>query len=284
MERTIHLARVELARRYAWENRLNRITVPTPDAWLGIMTTGKTYYDVRQALTELGLYEAALRRDGVRILQMGLIFPMEPRIVREFARGLEEVLVVEEKRPFLEMFAKDVLYGWPDRPRMVGKHDEEDRAAASRRSASSTPTPIARAIAKRLARKARLPSVEARIQHLDELKRAAPRPHPRAHRVLLLGLPAQPLHRDPRRGGGGGGHRLPRHGAWGWTAASSASRTWAARERSGSGIAPFTETPHMFQNLGRRHALPLGQARHRATRWPPASTSPTRSSTTAPSP
>ncbi len=60
MERTIHGARLELARRYAWENKLNRIVVPTSQAWLGILTTGKTYYDVRQALAELGLDEAAL--------------------------------------------------------------------------------------------------------------------------------------------------------------------------------------------------------------------------------
>src|SRR5713226_8254510 len=98
MERTLHHARLELARRYAWENKLNRIDVPTPDAWLGIMTTGKTYYDVRQALRELGLDDEALRHHGIRILKMAMLFPLEPRIVREFARGLEEVLVVEEKR------------------------------------------------------------------------------------------------------------------------------------------------------------------------------------------
>src|SRR5438309_5311634 len=107
MERTIHGARLELARRYAYENKLNRITVPTPNAWLGILTSGKTYYDVRQALTELGLDEGALRRYGIRILKMGMLFPMESRVVREFARGLQEVLVIEEKRSFLEMFCKD---------------------------------------------------------------------------------------------------------------------------------------------------------------------------------
>src|SRR5215510_8109656 len=69
MERTLHLARLEMARRYAWENKLNRITVPTPGAWLGIMTAGKTYYDVRQALAELGLDDAALRHHGIRILK-----------------------------------------------------------------------------------------------------------------------------------------------------------------------------------------------------------------------
>src|SRR5207249_4980618 len=66
MERTLHGARLELARRYAWENTLNPIVVPTPQAWLGILTTGKTYYDVRQALAELGLDDAAPRHRGLR--------------------------------------------------------------------------------------------------------------------------------------------------------------------------------------------------------------------------
>ena len=174
MERTIHGARLELARRYAWENKLNRIVVPTSQAWLGILTTGKTYYDVRQALAELGLDEAALRHHGIRILKMGMLFPMEPRIVREFARGLQEVLVIEEKRAFLELFAKEVLYGSTDRPQIVGKFDEEERPLVPVVGELDADI-IARAIAKRLARKLRIESVEARIQHLDEWKRR-PRP------------------------------------------------------------------------------------------------------------
>src|SRR5262252_4333448 len=75
MERTLHHARLELARLYAYENKLNPVTVPTPDAWLGIMTTGKTYYDVRQALLELGLDDEALRRYGIRVLKWACSFP-----------------------------------------------------------------------------------------------------------------------------------------------------------------------------------------------------------------
>src|SRR5262245_22336096 len=169
MERTIHYARLEVARRYAYENKLNRITVPTPNAWFGILTSGKTYYDVRQALAELGLDDATLRRYGIRILKMGMLFPMEPRGVREFARGLQEILVVEEKRSFLEMFAKDVLYGMTDRPQVVGKLDEEDRPLLPPVGEFDSDV-IARAIARRLARRIRIDSVDARIQHLDELK------------------------------------------------------------------------------------------------------------------
>src|SRR5712691_11985188 len=159
MERTLQYARLELARLYAYENKLNRITVPSPGAWLGLMTTGKTYFDVRQALVELGLDDEALRRHGIRILKMGMLFPMEPRVVREFARGLEEILVIEEKRAFLELFAKDILYGMTDRPQVTGKLDEEERPLLPPVAEFDSDI-IARAIARRLARRIKIDSVE----------------------------------------------------------------------------------------------------------------------------
>src|SRR4030095_16354929 len=73
------------------------------------------------------LDDAALRHHGIRILKLGMIYPMEPTIVRGFARGLEEILVVEEKRSFIEMFLRDPLYNDAVRPRIVGKRDEEGR-------------------------------------------------------------------------------------------------------------------------------------------------------------
>src|SRR6266540_3464981 len=248
MERTLHHARLELARRYAWENTLNRILVPTPQAWLGILTAGKTYYDVRQALSELGLDDAALQRCGIRILKMGLLFPMEPRIVREFSRGLEEILVIEEKRPFLEMFCKDILYGQPDRPRVVGKRDEEERPLLSILGELDSDS-IARAIARRLARKMRIESVEARIQHLDELKR-----RPKAISLMRTayfcsGCPHNRSTVVPEgsiAAAGIGCHGMAMgmdRGIIGVTHMGGEGAQWV-------GIAPFTETPHMFQNLG----------------------------------
>ena len=166
LERTLHHARLELARRYAWENGLNRITVPTSGAWLGIMAAGKTYHDLRQALAELGLDDAALARYGIRLLQLGMVFPVEPQIVREFARGLDEILVVEEKRAFLELFARDILYSLPDRPNLVGKYDEEGRPLVPSHG-ELDPDKVARAVAARLARRLAIPSVAARIAALD---------------------------------------------------------------------------------------------------------------------
>ena len=123
-EREIVYGRLEAARAFAAANGLNRITVDTPGAWLGIAAAGKTYYDLRQALADLGLDDAALRRHGIRLLKLGMLYPLERGIVREFARGLEELLVVEEKRGFLELLLREALYELPDRPRIVGKRDD----------------------------------------------------------------------------------------------------------------------------------------------------------------
>ena len=136
VEREIVYGRLEAARAFAAANGLNRITVPTRDAWLGIVAAGKAYYDLRQALADLGLDDAALRRHGIRLLKLGMLFPLERGIVREFARGLEELLVVEEKRGFLELLLREALYELPDRPRIVGKRDDaRPGAGAGRRRA-----------------------------------------------------------------------------------------------------------------------------------------------------
>lgn len=126
-EREILEGRLEAAKLFAAANRLNRITVPTGDAWLGIVAAGKTYYDVCEVLYQFGLDEAGLERHGIRLLKIGMLYPMEPTIVRHFARGLQEILVVEEKRSFVELFIRDVLYNEVERPLIVGKKDENGR-------------------------------------------------------------------------------------------------------------------------------------------------------------
>src|SRR5260370_13121247 len=131
MERSLYTRRLEVAKRYARENKLNNVVFPNPDAWLGIITAGKTYNDLRQSFLELGLDDAALRRYGVRILKMGMLFPMEPTAVREFAPGLEEIFVIEGKRPFLEMFAKKVVFGTDNAPRHVGTFDADEKRRQS---------------------------------------------------------------------------------------------------------------------------------------------------------
>lgn len=125
LEREIIETRYELARRYAADNKLNHITVDTPDAWIGIMSSGITYREVREALSRLGLStDEAIAAAGIRLLKMGMPMPFNPETVRRFATGLDEVLVVEEKHGIIESLVKDALYSSAQRPRVVGKVDE----------------------------------------------------------------------------------------------------------------------------------------------------------------
>lgn len=112
---------------FARANSLNRVEVESDDAWLGIVAAGKTYDDTLQALLDLGLDTDAASRRGIRILRVGMISPLERDGVREFAGGLETVLVVEEKQAFLEAQVRDALYGSARPPVVVGKRDEEGR-------------------------------------------------------------------------------------------------------------------------------------------------------------
>src|SRR5918994_1234296 len=149
MERTLFGPRTELALAYARENGVNRIE-GARDAWLGVVATGKPYYDLMQALRELGLGGHGLEGAGVRILKLGMISPVEGEIAREFARGLDEVLVVEEKGPFVETLVKEALYGTSDAPRVLGKRDEQGEQLLPRELDLDADL-IARALAARLA-------------------------------------------------------------------------------------------------------------------------------------
>jgi indolepyruvate ferredoxin oxidoreductase len=123
LEHSLHAVRLPRAVEYARLNGLNRITGGGPAARVGIVAAGKTYLDVCEALAVLGLDQAALDRYGIRLLKLGMIWPVEPGIVGEFAAGLDEVIVVEEKRAFIETGVKDILYGRAGAPAVHGKRD-----------------------------------------------------------------------------------------------------------------------------------------------------------------
>jgi indolepyruvate ferredoxin oxidoreductase len=150
-ERRMYHGQLEIVREYARQNGLNRIATSPRKARVGIFTGGKTYYDVRQALMNLGIGDAEIESLGIRILTMGLVYPVEPTIVRDFAQGLEEVIVVEDKRPMLELALKDLLYALPDRPVVVGKTDETGADLIVAHGEVSADV-IAAALEKRLAR------------------------------------------------------------------------------------------------------------------------------------
>ena len=125
-EQELKAVRLELARRYGEVNRLNYASVDPPDAWIGIAATGYTYTETLHALRRLGLdTPEAIAAAGIRLLHLRLPFPLHRDVIRRFASGLEEIVVVEEKGPTLERLIKDELYGTPNAPRVVGKRDTD---------------------------------------------------------------------------------------------------------------------------------------------------------------
>ncbi|MDD0839382.1 indolepyruvate ferredoxin oxidoreductase family protein [Curvibacter sp. HBC61] len=159
---------------YIRANRLNYTAVQGPNDRLGIMASGKAWNDMRQALVDLGLDEDACRALGIRLHKVGVVWPLEAQLTREFATGLQEILVVEEKRQVIEYQLKEELYNWrPDvRPNVVGKFDEGEGDFSGgewarpnptantllRANADLSPALIASAIAKRLQRLGMLPA------------------------------------------------------------------------------------------------------------------------------
>jgi indolepyruvate ferredoxin oxidoreductase len=114
LENETNIRRMEAVRAFARLNRLNRHNGAT--ARIGILSAGKPYYDLMQALRDLGV-----RHDEVRIGKVAMPFPLEAEFIQDFARGLDTVLVVEEKRSFLELQLREILYDSPSRPAVLGK-------------------------------------------------------------------------------------------------------------------------------------------------------------------
>ena len=177
---------------YIRANRLNHNVIEGPNDRYGIMASGKAYNDTRQALVDLGLDTETCQRLGIRVHKVSVVWPLEAQSTREFAKGLKEILVVEEKRQIIEYQLKEELYNWPDsqRPRIVGKFDELEGDDSGgewsvpnpmahrllRANADLTPTLIAKALARRL-KKLDLPSdvlarIDALLQTIDAKERA----------------------------------------------------------------------------------------------------------------
>ena len=257
MEREIQLCRLEAARLFATENHLNQIAVSSPQDRIGLVAAGKTYYDLHQALGKLGLTDDDLRRFGIRLLKVGMIHPLEPALIREFARGLVEVFVVEEKRAFVELFLRDELYNLPDRPLILGKKDETGQflfPAYDELDADSiapdTGAPAGRKASQRTLECGR---VGAPVPFCAARPSGRSRPQP----LLLLGLPPQPLYRGSGRVGGGRGYRLSRHGIEDVSQHTGNHPHGRRRRAVGGRLSLQRCEPHVPES-GRRNFLPFG--------------------------
>jgi indolepyruvate ferredoxin oxidoreductase len=176
---------------YIRANRLNHNVIETSNDRFGIIASGKSYNDTRQALADLGLDDATCRSLGIRLHKVNVVWPLEATITRDFARGLAEILVVEEKRQMMEYQLKEELYNWrPDvRPNVLGKFNEPEGDATGgewswpnpsdnwllRATADLTPAIIARAIAGRLLKLGVGPDIAARMNARIALIDAAER-------------------------------------------------------------------------------------------------------------
>jgi indolepyruvate ferredoxin oxidoreductase len=252
MEHSMVYARMEAALAYARANDINRVTLRTPEDRLGIVSSGKTYFELRQALRELGLDDDELQRLGVRLLQLRMPYPLEGRIVREFASGLAEILVLEDKRPFVELFVKDELYGMTDRPLVLGKLDEEGVPLVPVHHELDTES-IARLVASRLRRLEDLPGVEERLKQMAGMEPLEPLSLSRSP-YFCSGCPhnssAAVVPEGAVIGAGTGCHVLavfmgPEKvgDIIGITAMGNEGAQWI-------GASPFSGLPHLIQNLG----------------------------------
>ncbi len=147
---------------YIRANKLNYNAIEGRNDRFGLIASGKAYNDTRQALLDLGLDDSTCRRIGIRLHKVGVVWPLEAQLTREFATGLQEILVVEEKRQVIEYQLKEELYNWRDdvRPTVLGKFNEMEGGEWStpspsantllRANADLSPSIIAKAIAGRL--------------------------------------------------------------------------------------------------------------------------------------
>ncbi len=240
MEARIHALGLPAAQDYARVNGLDRIVLDAPDPALGIITYGKSFHDTMQALADLG-------GASVRLLKLALVWPVDPATVRRFAAGLREIIVVEDKSAFVERQVRDILYDVPDRPRVLGRHDETG-APLLHTGGELSADEIARALASRLpqteALRARRAFLEARAEELAHTEIAAVRkpyfcsgcPHNTSTKVI-----------DGSRAMAGiGCHYMAR-----WMDRSTEFYSHMGGEGAAwIGQAPFTEENHVFANLG----------------------------------
>jgi len=245
---------------YCRKNRLNQIIIDAPNPRLGIVTTGKSYLDVLQALDDLGIDAAHAAEIGIRLLKVGMSWPLEPEGVRHFAEGLDEILVVEEKRQVIEYQLKEQLYNWREnvRPRVIGKFDEKGEWNLPHGDwllpahGELTPAMIARVIASRIGRFYTSDIIAKRLAFLESKEKALAKPRLALLRIpyFCSGCPHNTSTRVPegsRAVAGIGCHYMV---TW-----MPDRNTQTASQMGGEGVAwvgqaPFTNEKHIFCNLG----------------------------------
>ncbi len=250
-ERRLHGPKMEAIHAFARANAFDRLTQDAPAARFGIAATGKAYLDVRQALDDLGIDTARAAELGLRVYKIGLSWPLEPTRARAFAAGLEEIFVVEEKRPIVEDQLVRLLYGQAQAPRIVGKRDDAG-AKLLPSEGELSPATVAAALVARLTRmQGELPWLRAPQERVAALQRIADTPatYPLRAPFFCSGCPHNTSTRVPegsRALAGIGCHYLAIH-------MPRQTKTFSHMGGEGAawiGQAPYLKQQHVFQNIG----------------------------------
>jgi len=232
-------------------NRLNRtITSGGRDPKIGIITTGKSYLDVRQAFDELGIDEVKCNALGIRLYKVGCPWPLSRRELQEFATGLDLVIVVEEKRSLIEVQVREELYGTANQPVCIGKRDEQGNWLFPVKGALDS-NDVAICIGERLLKYHRNDDIAQRVARLKEFQRIAAETRDVAQRIpyFCSGCPHNSSTVVPegmRAYAGIGCHYMAQwmdRSTLGYTQMGGEGANWV-------GEAPFSTRDHVFQNLG----------------------------------
>lgn len=232
-------------------NQLNRIiTSGGRKPRLGIITTGKSYLDVRQALDELGIDEIRANDYGLRLYKIACPWPLEPQGLRAFAQGLEKIIVVEEKRSLIETQLREELYGGSEQPVCIGKKDEKGQWLFPVTGALD-PNDIAIAIGRRLLDYVQNDALQQRIERLERAQKSLSETRDVATRTSYFcsGCPHNSSTKVPdgmRAYAGIGCHYMVQkmdRATEGYTQMGGEGANWI-------GEAPFSTREHIIQNLG----------------------------------
>jgi indolepyruvate ferredoxin oxidoreductase len=265
-ERRLHRFKLPAARAFAQANRIDRVVLGGSRRRLGIITTGKTYLGVRQALKLLGISDERAVELGLCIYKVGMVWPLEPEGLKSFCKGLEAVLVVEEKRALVESQAKDILYNIAAdaRPPMFGKRDEHQQLILPEHD-DLEPITIARAILARMISWGDMSECANRIQRVasvnpDALAKLTP---VRRGFYFCSGCPHSTSTKLPEGSRGFAGIGC----SWMSQVMDRNTATYTHMGGEGAnwiGQAPYAVTKHVFQNLGDGTYFHSGQLAIRA--------------------
>lgn len=269
-EARLHDYKIPAVLAFARANKLDRLVMSGGSAArIGIVSTGKSYLDVRAALDELGIDEVKANELGIRLYKVGMAWPLEPEGILRFAKDLDLIVVVEEKRALIEPQIKDILYQLPERPVVIGKRDESgslERVLFPAKGALE-PTHIAIEIGERLIRCDKGgEELKTRVSALKALKGNKPASPESATRIPYFcpGCPhnsSTVVPEGARAYAGIGCHYMAQwmdRSTEGWTQMGGEGANWV-------GEAPFSKRRHIFQNLGDGTYLHSGSLAVRAS-------------------